>query len=124
MRAAFWYSRNPLPVHSRLSCTSVRGLILRYAAISVEVAEPCLRNNSSSRRCRGSSSRSNAERATAVVFEVARVVITTAADADAAVIFDDLYAKAGKSTVVKYRALFKKIYNIRANFRDSGPPRP
>jgi toxin ParE1/3/4 len=55
---------------------------------------------------------------------VARVIFTAAADADAASIFDDLYAKAGKPTVVKYRALFKTLYDNLADFPDSGPPRP
>jgi hypothetical protein len=41
---------------------------------------------------------------------VARVVFTTAADADADVIFEGFYAKAGKPTVVKYRALFRRLY--------------
>jgi toxin ParE1/3/4 len=55
---------------------------------------------------------------------VARVVFTAAADADAAYIFEDLYAKAGKPTVIKYRALFKKLYDNLTDFPDSGPPRP
>ena len=55
---------------------------------------------------------------------MARVVFTAAADADAASIFDDLCAKAGKPTVVKYRALFKTLYDNLADFSDSGPPRP
>ena len=55
---------------------------------------------------------------------MARVVFTAAADADAAAIFDYLYAKAGKSTVLKYRAAFKTLYEHLANFPDSGAPRP
>lgn len=55
---------------------------------------------------------------------MAQVVFTEAADADAAFIFEDLYTKAGKPTVVKYRALFKKLYDNLADFPDSGPPRP
>jgi plasmid stabilization system protein ParE len=55
---------------------------------------------------------------------VSRVVITAAADMDAAAIFDDLYAKAGRTTVVKYRASFKKLYENSGEFPDSGPPRP
>jgi toxin ParE1/3/4 len=55
---------------------------------------------------------------------MARVVLTDAADADAAFIFDDLYAKAGKPTVVKYRAAFKTLYERLADFPDSGAPRP
>jgi toxin ParE1/3/4 len=53
-----------------------------------------------------------------------RVVFTAAADADAAFIFDDLYAKAGKSTVVKYRAAFRTLYLHLAAFPDSGALRP
>jgi plasmid stabilization system protein ParE len=53
---------------------------------------------------------------------MARVVFTAAADADAAFIFDDLYAKAGKSTVVKYRAAFRTLYEHLAAFPDSGAP--
>ena len=55
---------------------------------------------------------------------MAQVIFTAAADSDAATIFDDLYAKAGKPTVVKYRALFKKLYDDVAAFPDSGAPRP
>jgi hypothetical protein len=47
---------------------------------------------------------------------VTRIVFTKAADEDAAFIFDDLYAKAGKPTVVKYRALFKKLYETWPTF--------
>ena len=52
-----------------------------------------------------------------------QVVFTAAADSDAASLFDDLYAKAGKPTVVKYRALFKKLYDNLADFPESGAPR-
>jgi plasmid stabilization system protein ParE len=55
---------------------------------------------------------------------MASVVFTAAADADAAFIFDDLYTKAGKPTVVKYRAAFKTLYEHLADFPDSGAPRP
>jgi len=55
---------------------------------------------------------------------MARVVFTVAADAEAAPIFDDLYAKACKPTVVKYRASFKALYDNLANFPASGAPRP
>jgi toxin ParE1/3/4 len=55
---------------------------------------------------------------------MAPIVFTAAADADAAAIFDYLYAKAGKSTVLKYRAAFKTLYEHLANFPDSGAPRP
>jgi toxin ParE1/3/4 len=55
---------------------------------------------------------------------MASVVFTAAADADAAFVFDDLYTKAGKPTVVKYRAAFKTLYEHLADFPDSGAPRP
>jgi plasmid stabilization system protein ParE len=55
---------------------------------------------------------------------MARVVFTAAADADAASILADLYAKAGKPTVLKYRASFKTLYEHLAAFPDSGSPRP
>ena len=55
---------------------------------------------------------------------MARIAFTAAADADAATIFDDLYSKAGKSTVIKYRAALRKLYEHLAEFPDSGPPRP
>ena len=41
---------------------------------------------------------------------MARIVITTSADADAETIPDYLNARAGQSTVIKYRALFRKLY--------------
>src|ERR1700693_3155845 len=53
---------------------------------------------------------------------MARVVLTDAAGA--AFIFEELYAKAGKPTVVKYRAAFKTLYERLADFPDSGAPRP
>ena len=52
-----------------------------------------------------------------------RVAFTAAADADAAFIFDDLYTKAGKSTVIKYRAALKALYEYLVEFPDSGAPR-
>lgn len=55
---------------------------------------------------------------------MARVVFTAAADADMAGIFDDLYVKAGKPTVIKYRAAFRTLYEHLADFPDSGAPRP
>ena len=55
---------------------------------------------------------------------MARVAFTAAADADAAFIFDDLYTKAGKSTVIKYRAALKTLYEHLAEFPESGAPRP
>ena len=55
---------------------------------------------------------------------MSRIIFTEAADADAASIFDELYTKAGKPTVVKYRASFKILYDNLAAFPDSGAPRP
>ena len=55
---------------------------------------------------------------------MARISFTAAADADVAVIFDDLYAKAGKSTVLKYRSALRALYSQIAEFPDSGAPRP
>ena len=55
---------------------------------------------------------------------MAQVVFTATADSDVATIFDDLYAKAGKPTVGKYRALFRKLYDNLAAFPDSGTLRP
>jgi toxin ParE1/3/4 len=55
---------------------------------------------------------------------MARVVVTASADADAELIFDDLYAKAGKPTVIKYRAALRALYQHLAAFPDSGAPRP
>ena len=55
---------------------------------------------------------------------MAQVAFTSAADADAAYIFEDLYHTAGKSTVVKYRAALRVLYDHLAQFPDSGAPRP
>jgi toxin ParE1/3/4 len=55
---------------------------------------------------------------------MARVVFTASVDADSASILVDLNTKAGKPTVVKYRALFRKFYEHLADFPDSGAPRP
>ena len=46
-----------------------------------------------------------------------------AADADAEAIFDDLYLRAGKSTVIKYREKLRRLYEHLADFPDSGAPR-
>ena len=51
---------------------------------------------------------------------MARVALTAAADADADVIFADLYAKAGKATVIKYRAALNALYRHLTVFPDSG----
>jgi len=55
---------------------------------------------------------------------MARLVFTAAADADADSIYQYLYTKAGKPTVVKYRAAFKSLYEHLAEFSNSGAPRP
>ena len=55
---------------------------------------------------------------------MARVSFTPAADADAAFIFDDLHAKAGKSTVLEYRGALRTLYEHLAELPDSGAPRP
>jgi toxin ParE1/3/4 len=54
----------------------------------------------------------------------ARVVFTDSADLDSSFIYAGLHGKAGMSTVVKYRALFRKLYKQLADFPDSGAPRP
>jgi toxin ParE1/3/4 len=55
---------------------------------------------------------------------MARIVITASAAADSAAIFDYLNATAGRATVIKYRALFSKLYERLAYHPHSGPPRP
>ena len=55
---------------------------------------------------------------------MARVVITATADADSAAILEYLNVKAGQPTVVKYRALFRRLYARLADHPDSGAPRP
>ena len=55
---------------------------------------------------------------------MARVVITAAADADAADIVDDLAAKAGVSVAARYDADFDVFYRHLQQFPESGAPRP
>jgi toxin ParE1/3/4 len=55
---------------------------------------------------------------------MARIVIAAAADADSAAILDYLNVKAGKPPVVKYRALFGRLYDRLADHPDSRAPRP
>src|SRR5438093_248472 len=55
---------------------------------------------------------------------MARIVITASADADTETILDYLNTRAGQPTVIKYRALFRKLYDRLADHPDSGPPRP
>jgi len=56
---------------------------------------------------------------------VARVVITAAADADAAAIIDDLAAKAGANVAVRYDADFDALYQRlkQAHFQGDGQRR-
>ena len=54
----------------------------------------------------------------------ARIVFTESADSDSAYIYADLHGKAGTPTVVKYRALFRRLYERLADFPKSGAPRP
>jgi toxin ParE1/3/4 len=54
----------------------------------------------------------------------ARVVFTDSGDSDSSFIYADLHGKAGKPTVVKYRALFRRLYERLTDFPESGAPRP
>ena len=54
---------------------------------------------------------------------MARVVITAAADGDAAAIIDDLAAKAGANVAVRYDADFDALYQRLKQFPESGAPR-
>ena len=53
-----------------------------------------------------------------------RIVFTESADSDSSYIYADLHGKAGTPTVVKYRALFRRLYERLADFPKSGAPRP
>jgi toxin ParE1/3/4 len=52
------------------------------------------------------------------------IVFTDSADSDSEFIYADLHGKAGKPTVIKYRALFRRLYERLADFPESGAPRP
>lgn len=52
-----------------------------------------------------------------------KIIFTAAAESDAAAIYANLYSKAGEATVLKYRALFARLYRRLADFPDSGAPR-
>lgn len=54
---------------------------------------------------------------------MARVVVTPAADLDAAQIVDFLAAHAGVGVAAKYNDAFERLYDHWANFPDSGAPR-
>lgn len=55
---------------------------------------------------------------------MARIVIASTADADAAVILDDLSSKAGGRTAAKYNDLFERLYDRLSDYPGSGPRRP
>jgi toxin ParE1/3/4 len=55
---------------------------------------------------------------------MARVLISSTADADTADILAYLADKAGRNTAAKYNALFEKLYGRLSDHPDSGPPRP
>jgi toxin ParE1/3/4 len=55
---------------------------------------------------------------------VARILVTSLADADAAQIIADLGAKAGKRVATRFLATFEKLYDRLAAHPDSGAPRP
>jgi plasmid stabilization system protein ParE len=54
---------------------------------------------------------------------MARVVITASADADSAAILGEIKSKAGEPTAIKYRTLFKQLYDRLADYPESGPAR-
>jgi toxin ParE1/3/4 len=55
---------------------------------------------------------------------MARVLVSSTADADTAEILAYLAEKAGRNTAAKYNALFERLYDSLADHPDSGPPRP
>jgi toxin ParE1/3/4 len=55
---------------------------------------------------------------------VARVVITSLADADTAKILNDLNKQAGANVADRYDAGFDNLYQRLAQYPDSGAPRP
>ena len=55
---------------------------------------------------------------------MARVIITTAADADTNEILNDLTTKAGLPTATKYERLFDKLIDLLADYPAIGAPRP
>jgi len=55
---------------------------------------------------------------------MARVVVTSSADADVYAIQADLAKAAGIDIAAKYTALFEKLYDRLAKHPDSGAPRP
>jgi toxin ParE1/3/4 len=55
---------------------------------------------------------------------MARVIIAASAGADSAAILAEFNSKAGRPTVIKYRTLFKALYDRLADHPDSGSARP
>jgi toxin ParE1/3/4 len=55
---------------------------------------------------------------------MARVVVSSVADADTAAIISYLASKAGPATAIRYIALFEGLYDRLADHPDSGPRRP
>lgn len=55
---------------------------------------------------------------------MASVVLTSLADADTAMIIDDLNKRAGANVADRYDADFDKLYQRLERFPDSGAPRP
>ncbi len=55
---------------------------------------------------------------------MARILVTSTADADAAFIITNLAARAGVSIAARYAADFDKLYERLAEYPDSGAPRP
>lgn len=55
---------------------------------------------------------------------MARILVTSTADADVAYIIADLAARAGASIATRYSADLDKLYERLAEHPDSGAPRP
>ena len=55
---------------------------------------------------------------------MARVVVSSTADADTAGILAYLAAQAGRQTAINYNALFETLYDRLAGYPASGPIRP
>ncbi len=55
---------------------------------------------------------------------MARIVITSSADADAEAIIRDLGEKAGKAVAQRYVSELDQLFANLAQFPESGPPRP
>jgi toxin ParE1/3/4 len=52
------------------------------------------------------------------------IAFTDSADSDSSFIYADLHGKTGMRAVVKYRALFRRLYERLGDFPESGAPRP